>query len=106
FNCVNTYPLNYGRNNYYNYRGCNCPYYPYNFVIDNGGYYNYNGFPNYYNYTTCTDFGGNARDAHGNVPPNVNNATDCCNFCCNRNDPTTTTTDTTTIATINTNTNT
>ncbi|CAF0953595.1 unnamed protein product [Didymodactylos carnosus] len=93
------YPLNLGRNNYYNYRGCNCPYYSYDHVIDNGAYYNFNGFPTFYNYTTCTDFGSNARDAHGNVPPDGNNAIDCCNFCCDPNDPTTITTDATTITT-------
>jgi hypothetical protein len=93
------YPFNYGLNKYYNYRGCNCPYYSYDFVIDNGAYYNFNGFPTFYNYTTCTDFGSHARDNNGNVPPNVNDAIDCCNFCCNPTDPTTITTDTTTITT-------
>lgn len=76
------YPLNYGYNNHNHFRGCNCPYYSYDFVIDNGAYYNSNGFPTLYNYTTCADFGDNARDNHDNVPPHVRDAVACCNFCC------------------------
>ncbi len=52
-----------------------------------------------YDYTNCTDYGGNARDDSGHVLPTARYATNCCNFCCGRNDSlpiTTTTTITTT----------
>jgi hypothetical protein len=79
------------------YVGCNCPLT--SFTASHNAYYmdmeglitrNYT----HHNYTTCTSFGGNARDLHGRVPIDVNNAIDCCNFCCGRNDsyPATTTT--------------
>ena len=95
------YPLNYGHNNNNNhFRGCNCPYYSYDFVSDNGAYYNSNGFPTFYNYTACADFGSNARDDHDNVPPHVHDAVGCCNFCCHHeHNLTTTGADTTEITT-------
>ena len=40
-----------------------------------------------YHYDTCTAYGGNARDRSGNVLSDANYATDCCNYCCGRNDP-------------------
>lgn len=61
--------------------GCNCPnsthtgtngHYGGDSRIDPGGPFNY---------TTCTGFGGDHNFIFGN------NATDCCNFCCDRNDP-------------------
>lgn len=68
------------------YRGCNCPSSPFKMTFN--GYFGFSDiFADHFNYTTCTHFGGNARDATGNVPANANNATDCCNFCCGRNDP-------------------
>lgn len=68
------------------YRGCNCPRSPFN-VGFNGFYGSSDIFAYIFNYTTCTNFGGNARDSTDNVPVNANNATECCNFCCGRNDP-------------------
>ena len=55
--------------------GCNCPNTPSTSTYN--GYYGIAG----YDYTTCTDFGGTARG------PTTNDAVDCCNFCCGRNDP-------------------
>lgn len=78
--------------------GCNCPNSPSNatnngFVFDNitaASEY-------YYYYDTCTGFAGN-------VSADADNANDCCNFCCDRNDPyptnTTTTATTTTTSTL------
>ena len=83
--------------------GCNCPNSPSN-ATHNGVYFNLTaGSEYYYNYDTCTGFAGNAHDDRGDVSAGANNATDCCNFCCDRNDPyptnTTTTTATTPITT-------
>lgn len=83
------------------YHGCNCPNSAYN-ANHNGAYGRPFGHTNYnYNYTTCTDYGLNARDDSGSVPYGSNVAIDCCNFCCGRNDsyPTTTTTSTSTSTT-------
>ena len=91
---------------YGSYYGCNCPNSAYS-GSHNGAYGPAIGKPEYnYNYTTCTDYGSNARDSTGDVPYGENVATDCCNYCCDRNDPyltttvlTSTTTTTTTTAT-------
>ena len=101
-----------------NTRGCSigtnsfCDRYSFYFLTfrccDGGAYGPAIGKPEYnYNYTTCTDYGYNARDRTGDVPYGENIATDCCNYCCDRNDPylittvltSTTTTTTTTITT-------
>ncbi len=68
------------------YNGCNCPRTPFN-VSFNGIYGSTDIYAYFYNYTTCTNFGGDARDVSDHIPTNANNATDCCNFCCDRNDP-------------------
>ena len=64
--------------------GSSCPNNPCNITF-NGYYAGYivadPGGP--FNYTTCTDFGY----VGGHFCEYGNNATDCCNFCCNRNDP-------------------
>ncbi len=63
----------------YYYNGCNCPGSPSN--ISTNGYYADIGhrLNDYrYNYTNCTGFGGKKYD---------HDAIDCCNFCCDRNDP-------------------
>ena len=66
------------------YSGCSCPGYPYsNF---NGFYIIPGGQDRGYNYASCTDYAGKARDARGHVPVDVDSAVDCCNYCCNRND--------------------
>ena len=56
------------------FAGCNCPKTPYN--LRNNGYASA-----HFNYSTCTEFGANVRHDLINI------ATDCCNFCCDRNDP-------------------
>lgn len=70
----------------FSYRGCNCPGNPFN-VRFNAFYSSVDIYTYTFNYTNCTNFGTNARDADGRVPANANNAIDCCNFCCGRNDP-------------------
>ncbi len=77
---------------------CNCPGFLSTAIYNS--YYGYLGAPGEfgpfvpYDHTTCTDFGGNARDVDGNIPFTARHAVECCNFCCGRNDsyPTTTTT--------------
>ena len=76
---------------------CNCPNTP--SIVRHNSYYGYLAGFDFgpfvsYDHSNCTDFGGNARDSSGHLPPFANNATDCCNFCCGRNDlyPKTTTT--------------
>lgn len=65
--------------------GCNCPISSY---TGNNGYYS--GDPVHadpggpFNYTTCTAF-GTVGGGHDFIF--ASNATDCCNFCCDRNDP-------------------
>ncbi len=72
------------------YVGCNCPLSS-STATHNAFYLDLQGISTLnftrHNYTTCTAFGRNARDLHGHVPIDVNNATDCCNYCCGRNDP-------------------
>lgn len=70
----------------FSYRGCNCPGTPSN-VMFNGFFDSSVLYGETYNYTNCTNFGTNARDSSGGIPAKANEATDCCNFCCNRNDP-------------------
>jgi len=81
----------------YYYGGCNCPassfsYNPTNtpapgVATDNNGYYNLIPSPGaaYYNYSSCSDFGGNAYDNSGTSVVNRGRAINCCNFCCNDN---------------------
>jgi len=67
--------------------GCNCPISPSTNISAN---YIPGGFPDRastYYYTTCTGYGGNAPDVYGYTPAARYNATDCCNFCCDRTDP-------------------
>lgn len=81
------------------YLGCNCPGYLPAAVLN--GFYGtrdnihdgktrlHNGIGivgSGYIYTTCTDFGGDARNSDNRRPGNANDATDCCNYCCGRND--------------------
>lgn len=81
------------------YHGCNCPNSLYN-GNHNGAYGRPFGTSNYnYNYTTCTDYGLNARDDSGSIPYGSNVATDCCNYCCDRDDPYSTSTSTSTTTT-------
>lgn len=64
--------------------GCNCP--NSSTTIYHNGYFFHGPYYGYH-YTTCTDFGNRARDVNNTRPGGVNAATDCCNFCCDRNDP-------------------
>lgn len=64
--------------------GCNCP--NSSATIYHNGYF-FNAAYYGYHYTTCTDFGGRARDVNNTRPGGDNAATDCCNFCCDRHDP-------------------
>ena len=99
-----TAPLTYGYIVYFRpinstytpaYVGCSCPLTP-STASHNAVYFDRpNVLPynfTHHNYTTCTAFGGNARNLHDHIPEYANNATDCCNFCCGRNDPYPTTT--------------
>ena len=70
---------------YASYRGCNCP--GSNSTATYNGYYGTSANHYGYSYTNCTDYGGNARNTDGHIPADIDTATDCCNFCCNRNDP-------------------
>jgi hypothetical protein len=64
--------------------GCNCP--NTTATIFHNGYF-FHGPYFGYRYTTCTDFGGHARDVNNTRPGGANAATDCCNYCCDRHDP-------------------
>ena len=66
------------------YYGCTCPGSPYS---DFGGT-NHNGLyrGRSYDYTNCMNFGSNANN--NKDEPNAAIAGGCCNFCCNRNDGT------------------
>lgn len=69
---------------YASYRGCNCP--GSTSTATHNGYYGTSTNHYGYSYTNCTDYGGNARNTDGHIPADIDTATDCCNFCCNRND--------------------
>ena len=70
----------------FSYRGCNCPGNPFN-VMFNGFFGSVDLHAYTYNCASCTNFGTNAHGTSGRVPAIANDAIDCCNFCCNRNDP-------------------
>ena len=64
--------------------GCNCP--NTSVTIFHNGVFFHDAYYNYH-YTTCTDFGRRARDVNDTRSGGDNPAIDCCNYCCDRNDP-------------------